>query len=91
MPDPYQPKQFTLVITRSFYKDLQRINKPDQIRIRKSLSDIESDPYKGRKVVSAEIGQYRWRVGNYRIRYDISGQQVIILRVIKREDVYRRF
>ena len=89
MPD--QPKQFTLVITRAFYKDLQKINKPDQIRIRKSLSDIESDPYKGRKVVSAEIGQYRGRVGNYRIRYDISGQQVTILRVIKREDVYRHF
>ncbi len=89
MPD--QPKQFTVVITRAFYKDLQKINKSDQIRIRKSLSDIESDPYKGRRVVSAEIGQYRWRVGNYRIRYDIAGQQVTILRVIKREDVYRRF
>ena len=88
---PEQPRQFSLVITRSFYKDLQKINKPDQIRIRKSLSEIALDPYKGRKVVSAEIGQFRWRVGNYRIRYDISGKDVIILRVIKREDVYRRF
>ena len=88
---PGQPKQFSLVITRSFYKDLQKINKPDQIRIRKALSDIASDPYDGRKVVSAEIGQFRWRVGNYRIRYDISGHEVMILRVIKREDVYRRF
>jgi mRNA-degrading endonuclease RelE of RelBE toxin-antitoxin system len=41
--------------------------------------------------MSAEIGQFRWRVGNYRIRYDISGRDVIILRVIKREDAYRRF
>jgi mRNA interferase RelE/StbE len=89
MPD--QPKQFTLVIARSFYKDLQKINKPDRVRIRKALSEIESDPYTGRKVISAEIGQYRWRVGNYRMRYDISGKQVTILRVIKREDVYRRF
>lgn len=89
MPD--QPKQTNLVITRSFLKDLQKINRPDQIRIRKSLTAIASDPYKGRKVISVEIGQFRWRVGKYRIRYDISGTQIMILRVIKREDVYRRF
>jgi mRNA interferase RelE/StbE len=88
---PGVPSQFTLVITRSFFKDLQKINKPDQIRIRKALTEIEADPYKGRKVVSADIGQFRWRVGNYRIRYDIIGNEVIILRVIKREDVYRHF
>ena len=88
---PGVPSQFTLVITRSFFKDLQKINKPDQIRIRKALTEIETDPYKGRKVVSADIGQFRWRVGNYRIRYDIIGNEVVILRVIKREDVYRRF
>jgi mRNA interferase RelE/StbE len=85
------PSKFRLVITRSFFKDLQKITRPDQIRIRKALSDIEADPYKGRKVRSADIGLYRWRVGNYRIRYDISASNVIILRVIKREDVYRRF
>ena len=89
MPD--QPNQYTLVITRSFYKDLQKINKPDQLRIRKALSDIAADPHKGRRVVSAEIGQFRWRVGKYRIRYDISEKQVVVLRVIKREDVYRHF
>lgn len=88
---PGEPTRFTLVITRSFIKDLEKINRPDQIRIRKALPEIEADPYRGRKVVSAEIGQYRWRVGNYRIRYDISEREVIILRVIKREDVYRRF
>ena len=88
---PGEPAKFTLVITRSFIKDLEKINRPDQIRIRKALPEIEADPYRGRKVISAEIGQYRWRVGNYRIRYDISEREVIILRVIKREDVYRRF
>jgi mRNA interferase RelE/StbE len=83
--------QFTLVIARSFLEDLKNIDRPDQIRIRKAIPEILADPYRGRKVVSAEIGQYRWRVGKYRIRYDISGSEVQILRVIKREDVYRKF
>ncbi len=86
-----EPNKFTLVIARSFLKDLQKINRPEQIRIRKALPEIGEDPYKGRKVISAEVGQYRWRVGNYRIRYDISGNKVHILRVFKREDAYRRF
>jgi mRNA interferase RelE/StbE len=83
--------KFTLVIAHSFLKDLKNIDRPDQIRIRKTLTEIQADPCKGRKVVSAEIGQYRWRVGKYRIRYDISGSEVQILRVIKREPVYRPF
>ena len=89
MPD--NASKFRLVITRSFFKDLQKINKADQIRVRKVLTEIEADPYKGRKVLAAEIGQYRWRIGNYRIRYDIFGNEAVILRVVKREDVYRRF
>ena len=67
--------KFTLVIARSFLKDLQKIDRPDQIRIRKALLEIEAGPYKGRKVVSVGIGQYRWRVGKYRIRYDIAGNE----------------
>jgi mRNA interferase RelE/StbE len=86
-----QQNKFTLIIARSFFKDIKKIDRQDQVRIRKALSEIEYDPYQGRKVISAEIGQYRWRVGKYRIRYDISGNEVQILRVIKREDVYRRF
>jgi mRNA interferase RelE/StbE len=89
MPD--QRPKFTLVIARSFLKDLQKLDRPDQVRNRKALPEIQESPYRGRKIVSADIGQYRWRVGNYRIRYDIAGDEVHILRVIKREDVYRRF
>lgn len=87
----YDQPHFTLKIARSFLKDLKNIDRPDQIRIRKALTEIQADPYKGRKVVSAEVGQYRWRVGKYRIRYDIVDSEIQILRAIKREDVYRRF
>jgi len=87
---PGEPK-FTLVIARSFLKDLKSLDRQDQLRIRRTLLEIQADPYQGRKVVPAEVGQYRWRVGKHRIRYDISGNEIQILRVIKREDVYRRF
>ena len=50
---------------------------------------MHTEPYRGRKVIAAETGQYRWRVGNLRVRYDIEGRQIHILRVTKREDAYR--
>ena len=88
---PSEPEKFILVVARSFLKDLQKISRPDQVRIRKALPEIGMNPYQGRKVVSTVVGQYRWRVGNYRIPYDTSGDEVHFLRVFKREDAYRRF
>lgn len=84
------PNRYELVIANRFYKDLRRIDRQDQDRILEALKKIKEDPYKGRKVIVAETGQYRWRVGPYRIRYDIEGDKVHILRVRHRREAYRR-
>jgi mRNA-degrading endonuclease RelE of RelBE toxin-antitoxin system len=36
-----------------------------------------------------QIGQWRIRVGDYRIRYDIEGNRVLLYRVRHRKDIYR--
>lgn len=33
--------------------------------------------------------QYRFRVGNYRVLFDVEGQKIIILYVQHRRDIYR--
>lgn len=83
--------QCRVEVTRSFVKDLRKLPRRDQLRVRRSLDEITNDPYSGRKVTTATIGQYRRQVGGYRIRYDIEGQVVWILRIVKREDAYRKF
>ena len=82
------PERYELVIARRFYKDLKRIEPQDQKRILEALRQIREDPYKGRKVIVAETGQYRWRVGPYRIRYDIEGEKILILRARHRREAY---
>ncbi|KAA3642033.1 MAG: type II toxin-antitoxin system RelE/ParE family toxin [Chloroflexi bacterium] len=89
MPD--QASNYSIEVTRKFLKDLRKIPRHEQVRIRRALGEIETNPFRGRKVVGAELGQYRWRVGNYRIRYDIGDELVVVLRVLKREDAYRQF
>lgn len=89
MPD--EDSKYELVIARRFLKDMKKLSREDQLRIRKALPKIQVRPYEGKKVSAAETGQYRWRVGDLRIRYDIDANAVHVLRVIKREDAYRRF
>ncbi|MEE8121598.1 MAG: type II toxin-antitoxin system RelE/ParE family toxin [Anaerolineales bacterium] len=81
--------EYELVIAQRFLKDMRRISREDQVRVRRALGRIQLEPYRGRKVVAAETGQYRWRVGNLRLRYDIEGRKIQVLRVKKREDAYR--
>jgi mRNA-degrading endonuclease RelE of RelBE toxin-antitoxin system len=38
---------------------------------------------------NVSIGQWRTRVGDYRIRYDIEGEEVSLYRVRHRRDIYR--
>ena len=80
---------FELIIARRFLKDMRKLQRQDQLRVRRALEDIRANPYRGRKVIAEVTGQYRWRVGDLRIRYDIEGKRVQILRVLKREDAYR--
>jgi mRNA-degrading endonuclease RelE of RelBE toxin-antitoxin system len=83
-------REYQLIIARRFLKDLKKLSREDQLRVRRTLPKLKDKPYQGRKVSAAETGQYRWRIGNLRIRYDIERDQIHILRVIKREDAYRK-
>ncbi len=35
------------------------------------------------------MGTYRFRVGNYRVIFDLDDEQIVILRVGHRRDIYR--
>jgi mRNA-degrading endonuclease RelE of RelBE toxin-antitoxin system len=82
------PERYELVIAHRFYKDLRQIDAQNQKRVLETLRQFRQDPYGGRKVIVAETGQYRWRVGPCRIRYDIEGDKVHILRVRHRREAY---
>jgi mRNA interferase RelE/StbE len=41
------------------------------------------------KLTASEIGEYRFRVGDYRIVFDLEHDSLLILAVGHRKDIYR--
>jgi len=82
-------KKYKLVITNRFEKDFKRLDFQIRGRVMNALEKIEQNPYLGEKTAIFETGIYRFRVGEYRIRYDVIGNEIILLKVRHRKESYR--
>lgn len=81
--------EFRLVPSKRFEDDFRELPSKIQGQVLKALARIKSDPHHGLKLKGVEIGKYRYRVGDYRIRYDIEGSHVYLHVVRHRKEVYR--
>lgn len=58
-------------------------------RIGKTLLRYESDPLQhAEPLKQLELGSYRFRIGDYRVVFDIEGDEIVILRIGHRRDIY---
>ena len=64
-------------------------------RLNDCFEDLEKDPYRGPNIkrlrTRPQEQLYRYRIWNYRVIYEISAKEVIVLvvKIAKREDVYK--
>lgn len=81
---------YRLVYTKTAYLELKRFDPVARRKIQKKLEAFSQKPlFFARRLTNSKIGGYRWRVGNYRIVFDLDGENVVILRVGHRREVYR--
>jgi len=83
---------FTYVFKRQALKDFQKLPKDIQKRIIKKLDFfISSDnPLSfAESLVNFEIGEYRFRIGNYRVIFDVEDEKIIILTLGHRREIYK--
>ncbi len=80
--------RFVLVPSRRFEDDFRELPKKVQGQLLKALELVRTGPNRGRKLRGVEIGGWRYRVGDYRIRYDIDGTTIFLHTVRHRKEVY---
>jgi mRNA interferase RelE/StbE len=41
-------------------------------------------------LIDPKLGTYRFRIGDYRVIFDIEGKDIVVLRVGHRRDIYKK-
>jgi mRNA interferase RelE/StbE len=83
--------RYSLVYTHRAAKDIKTLEGTIKDRIGKTLRRYAEDPLRyAEKLTDPRLGTYRFRIGVYRVIFDIEGKDIVILRVGHRKDIYRR-
>jgi addiction module RelE/StbE family toxin len=81
-------KKFELVFTKEFLKKLKRLDKQTQIRMLRKLRTLEEQPFAGKRLAGRLNDLTSFRVGDYRIIYQLSEKTIIIHTVGHRKKIY---
>ncbi len=83
-----------LVFTQTAKKDLKKLSQTTQKQIVKKLAFFMQQPdpmqYAVKLTNFQEGGDYRFRVGQYRIVFDLVAKTISILHIEHRREVYRK-
>lgn len=73
-------RKYELVFTKTFVKDLRKLDRALQVRVLKETRILEEDPYRaGEFLVGPLRGKMSLRVGrNFRVIYMVLGEKVIL-------------
>ena len=83
--------KYRLVYTQRAVKDIQGLEEKIKKRIAKSLLRYSEDPFKyAEKLTDSRLGNYRFRIGDYRIIFDFEESDICVLRVGHRKEIYRK-
>lgn len=81
-------KSYELTFTKEFLKRLKRLDRQTQIRILRELRILEEKPFASKQLVGRLSELKSFRIGDYRIIYQVSNRSVIVLTIGHRKKVY---
>ena len=83
---------YNLVYTRKAEKDIKKLDSSIKSRIGNALLKLQDNPLLySDKLSDPALGTYKFRIGDYRVIFDIEGNDVVVLRVGHRREIYKRF
>ena len=80
-----------VVLSKNAQKEYERLQKPEQIKIKKKLSSLGQNPYAGKKLTGELKGILSLRAWPYRILYeiDLSKKRIEIHKIAHRQGAYK--
>jgi len=85
--------KYKLVLKSRAKKDIQSLDVIVQKRLVKKLKFYiqQDNPLQyAKRLVDPSDASYRWRIGHYRVVFDVNGKDIVILRVQHRSEVYKK-
>ncbi len=83
--------RYRLVYTRRAERDIRKLESNTKERVGKALLRYSEDPVKfAEKLSDPILGAYRFRVVDYRVIFDLEGNEIVVLRVGHRREIYKR-
>jgi len=82
---------YSLRIKQSAFKELQRLDKKERVRLVAAIDQLAENPHIGKLLKGEFSGLRRIRSGNYRVIYEINEGEVLVLvlRIAHRKEIYR--
>jgi len=84
---------YRLKVERRVFKELKKLPRVNQRRVTEAILALEVNPFppgKKWKRLKGSGGLVRLRVGDYRVLYEVLGDEVHVLAVIHRRNLDRR-
>ncbi len=81
-----------IIFASSALRDFKKLERQVQIRIDEKIKfySLQENPLKfAEKLKDAKLGEYRFRIGDYRVIFDVENKKIIILKVGHRKDIYK--
>ena len=72
---------YRLVYTRRAVRDIEKLDDSIKKRIGETLLRYEKAPLRyAEKLTDPALGSYRFRIGDYRVVFDIEASDIVVLR-----------
>lgn len=83
---------YEYVFSKRSKKDIDKLDPIIKKRIARKLQLFQDKPlFFSKRLVNSQIGEYRFRVGNYRITFDLDkkNNKILVLKVDHRKQIYK--
>jgi len=82
---------YKLIFSKDALKSVRKLDTITKKRLGKKLKEYTKDPLRyAKKLTDSKIGSYRWRIGSYRIIFDLERKNIEVLQIGHRREIYKK-